>query len=145
MCKRLAIVVVCMLVSMACKTPPPSSGRQAEIAFKSKCREDGAIFAAEWKTAHPSGYAAGGDGDLTAAGGWLALDQYAYSPQLNTCLWSGEYNGTQGLLGVWHVKLILDVYANKRLIEFDESNGKQVGEISEADFEKKKTELLGPK
>ena len=139
--KRAALVLVFMPLSVTCNTAPPSSERQADIALKSKCREDGAKFAAEWKAAHPAGDA--GADNMTWVGGWLALaDEYAYSPQLNTCLWSGEYNGAHGPLGAWHAKLILDVYANKRLIEFTGSDGKQVGETSEADFERKKTELF---
>src|SRR5579884_979361 len=137
MSKYLA-VLVSVLICAACKTGPSQSDAQVEIAFKSKCRDDGKKYASEWKAAHPSGVASGGYSELTTLGGWLAVDEFAYNKRLNTCLWSGEYNGAHGALGTWHVKLIVDVYANKPLIQFAESDGKQVGIVSGAAFEKKK-------
>ena len=80
--------------------------------------------------------------------------EYTYNRELKTCLWLGEYRGpsidTEEVGGKsrlmpvqTHVQFILDVFTNKPLIEYTEHNGKQIGDVSEADFKKRKTELFG--
>ena len=141
MCCWTKVVLASFLATIGCSRREAENSRLLEL--RTKCRDDGAKVQVEWKAAHPSATAAGGHGELTTLGGWLATDEYTYEPRSNTCLWSGEYRGAHGPLGVWHVKIILDVYTNKPLIQFVESDGKQVGDVTEVEFERRKTALFG--
>jgi hypothetical protein len=121
------VILVSALATTGCAAREEAASRLFER--KAKCREDGDKAQAGWK----SWYAGGGQN-------WNKADEYAYNPTLNTCLWSGEYYSPDAKT---HVKLVLDVYANRILVQFEEIGGKQLGEPSEAEFERRKAELIG--
>jgi hypothetical protein len=114
------------------------------LGLKAKCREDGVKAQANWKATHPAatGNPTADQAETTTSGGWLPNDEYSYNAQFNTCLWSGYYFGSHSGV-VWRSKLILDVYSNKPLIQFVEAGDKQVGDVSENAFERRKIELFG--
>jgi len=114
------------------------------LALKAKCREDGAKAQADWKATRPAAtwYPTADQSDKTTLGGWLPSDEYTYNSRLNTCLWSGYYFGSHGGVS-WRFKLVLDVYGNKPLIQFTEAGDKQVGDVSEDAFDRRKAELFG--
>jgi hypothetical protein len=106
------------------------------LTLKSKCREDGEKVRSEWKRTYYLDTFSDEPG-------------YSYSEPLKTCLWIDEYTGpaidfesvagrsVPKLVSVrTHVKFILDVYTNKPLIEYTEHDGKQIGDVSEADFKR---------
>jgi hypothetical protein len=101
------------------------------LALKSKCREDGDKARQEWAR--------------TYFGEQFSKEpEYAYSPSLKTCIWLGEYWGPASLEpGEIHVRFILDVYSNKILIEYTALNGKQIGDVSAAEFERMRMDVLG--
>jgi hypothetical protein len=137
-------LVICAVFTIGgCDRVTPSKQDNAQLlALKSKCREDGEKVRAEWKRTYFQDR-------------FSDEPEYSYSPSLKTCLWIGEYRGpsvdvesTGGgkdkLVPVQtHVQFILDVYTNKPLVEFTEHDGKQIGDVSEADFKRRKAELFG--
>jgi hypothetical protein len=125
--RPLYAILACLIVGMACRT----SVSDSTLVLKSKCREDGRKVRAEWISRYRGNT-------------FFDSDEYAYNPNLKTCLWFGEYTRPIGALGGQiYAKFIVDVYANKKLIEFTEQTGKQMGTVSEANFDKKKAELMG--
>src|ERR1700726_4447382 len=99
---RLAVLIPILTVALlisGCERPLSTDNAHV-LALKSKCRQDGLRVQAEWKARY--------HGET-----WSSEDEYAYNPQLNTCLWSAEYWGPSLIAGEHHVKLILDVYANR--------------------------------
>ena len=107
------------------------------LALKSKCREDGEKIRSEWKRTYFQ--------DV-----FSDEPQYVYNRSLQTCFWLGEYTGPsidRGSAGKLvpvqtHVQFILDVYTNKTLIEYTEHNGEQIGDVSKADFQRRKSQLF---
>ena len=140
---RLRCLVISGVLTIAgCDNVTLSKEDNAQLlALKSKCREDGEKVRAEWKRTYFQDT-------------FSDEPEYGYSPALKTCLWIGEYRGPSvdvqpagggkdKLIPVQtHVQFILDVYTNKTLIEYTEHNGKQIGDVSEADFKRRKAELL---
>lgn len=113
------------------------------ISLKSKCREDGEKVRVEWKRTYYQ--------DV-----FSDEPEYVYNQSLKTCLWIDEYTGpsidSEPVVGSsvprlvsvrTHVKFILDIYTNKTLVEYTEHDGKQIGDVSAADFNRRKAQLSG--
>lgn len=107
---------------------PPSD---AEIlVLKSKCKEAGQKTRLEWIVAYPQ--------DIFAN-----EPEYGYVQSLHTCVWIDEYWGPP-LKSREHVKFVLDVFSNKIVIEYKEHDGRQSGALSEAEFNRRKVDLVSP-
>ncbi len=138
-------ILFALITSGGCERPASKGEDSQLLALKSKCREDGQKVRAEWMRTYFQDT-------------FSDEPEYGYSSALKTCLWIGEYQGPgadwepaadggkKRLIPVQtHVKFILDIYSNKTLIECTQHNGKQIGEVSEADFKRRKAELLDPR
>lgn len=117
------------------------SGTQTDdlrlLSLKSKCRDEGVKVFQEWKKTFFQDT-------------FSDASEYTYNPALKTCLWLGEYYGPSfdrdkagKLVPVQtHVKLIVDVYTNKPLIEFTAHGAEQIGDVSEKEFNAKRADLF---
>ena len=94
------------------------------IMLKSKCREDGKKVSGEWIKRYYQDT-------------FLLDPQYAYNVKLRTCLYAQSYDE-----GITYGAFVIDAYTNQTIIEYTQTNGKQVGPISKADFNEKYKELF---
>lgn len=144
-CASGIVAILCALFTISgCSNSTSNQEKDLRLlALKSKCREDGEKVRSEWKQRYYQ--------DV-----FSEEPEYSYNQSLNTCLWLGEYRGKSAdwlpvpgrsvpkIVSVQtHVQFILDIYTNKTLIEYTEHDGKQIGDVSKADFETDKTRLFG--
>ena len=102
------------------------------LMLKSKCREDGKRFSEDMiKTYYGDHY--------------IGTPQYVYNAKLDTCLYAHSYGG-EPIIGVGkiyrHNAFIIDIYTNHPIIEYTETDGEQLGDVSKDDFNKKYKELF---
>lgn len=122
-----------------------SEDREAQLRMKATCAEAGQKARRDWVAQYPSET-------------FSNSPEFAYNGRLNTCLYYDEYTDTGTGASIPHAlmntktrrdRFVLDVYANKVLLEYTEHDGRPITANpdpimcrTEAEFNTKKAGLF---